>query len=915
MRGNTNHAAGRGNNAAANRALRKIGPRETFLDDITPIDGSMVRENEDRSTPFRDSHDLSLHPRQVTRDSLVDNMLLSLDQYSFDRDIGGNAMDDYRSYAPFAEEKPYVHPQNFAPRNGRSLSHSYSYSSDYDNADDGGRYSGQLNRSRRSNSSSNFQSGLGRINSLRNDNGMNQGFTAKPGSRGPPIQIPPRGLHSRSGKGSKASSANSLDLGYQSPSTQRWGHGLGGRSSSFDYGTDKQSANPQANIMSRQINTSASYAPYDYDAAPTPTVPGGPSRPRPASPIFVAQPDMSTTDAVPPRIERRRSTRSAKSGYRANNNGSTSTAGRPDYGLQDDSRELPPMPAFVKETSPAPAPHVGYEKSKQATPAPKERPGFFRRLFGSSSGSPLHSAPDPPRSHGSSTSVETGDRPNSKSKHLASQMRTQQTAPSRDAPPVPQPTLTKKPSSFFRRRKKSTSETEPPVPVPALPRVNLTPEKERTIAKAQPSPVSSLRQVMNPYIRTPQKGQMPVRGYDGIDREMSNSPEPYPRATRGFSPDYEPDQSATIRPVKPTSRDANNRENNDRIPSSHPTDQNGLLTTEKAGQNKHSGHEHDATFLQDASDNDQDTISTKSKTLPSTANDSVADTPLAQSRSTSPAVARDIALVAEYERKHAKRSPTATKQDSPTPKHKPSPIDTSRSKSNLKPSPQNQDKKEYIVITPTKTKAPAVAKTEERVWLEPSSSEDEVVASTLNVPPQASNTSQLTSSSTDTVYKSAMSTALPIVQVEGQDAIHEEDYKQAAPRLMTASEAIKALDELVAKEEAKEVSKADRARAQQLYDGVEDLVTKDKAAAWLGEDGPARAKTLLAYMELYDFSNLNILAGLRVMCGRLVLKAESQQVDRILDAFAQRWCNCNPNHGFKVTGTSRDPYSFPYSED
>jgi len=147
-----------------------------------------------------------------------------------------------------------------------------------------------------------------------------------------------------------------------------------------------------------------------------------------------------------------------------------------------------------------------------------------------------------------------------------------------------------------------------------------------------------------------------------------------------------------------------------------------------------------------------------------------------------------------------------------------------------------------------------------------------------------------------------MSTALPIVQIDGQDAMNDDDDKEAAPRLMTASEAIKALDELVAKEEAKEVSDSDRERAQQLYDGVEDLVAKDKAAAWLGEDGNARAKTLLAYMALYDFSNLNILAALRVMCGRLVLRAESQQVDRILDAFATRWCACNSNHGFQVTG-------------
>ncbi len=70
----------------------------------------------------------------------------------------------------------------------------------------------------------------------------------------------------------------------------------------------------------------------------------------------------------------------------------------------------------------------------------------------------------------------------------------------------------------------------------------------------------------------------------------------------------------------------------------------------------------------------------------------------------------------------------------------------------------------------------------------------------------------------------------------------------------------------------------------------------------MGEEGPARARTLIAYMELYDFTNLNILAALRSMCGRLVLKAESQQVDRILVTFARRWCQCNSNHGFKATG-------------
>jgi Sec7-like guanine-nucleotide exchange factor len=95
-----------------------------------------------------------------------------------------------------------------------------------------------------------------------------------------------------------------------------------------------------------------------------------------------------------------------------------------------------------------------------------------------------------------------------------------------------------------------------------------------------------------------------------------------------------------------------------------------------------------------------------------------------------------------------------------------------------------------------------------------------------------------------------------------------------------------------------------RERAQKIYDGNEDFVPKEKAAAWMGDESPIRSRTLIAYMKLYEFANLNILAALRSVCNRLVLKAESQQVDRILDAFAGRWCQCNPNHGFKVTGKS-----------
>lgn len=87
-------------------------------------------------------------------------------------------------------------------------------------------------------------------------------------------------------------------------------------------------------------------------------------------------------------------------------------------------------------------------------------------------------------------------------------------------------------------------------------------------------------------------------------------------------------------------------------------------------------------------------------------------------------------------------------------------------------------------------------------------------------------------------------------------------------------------------------------KTQKIYDHGEDDVDGRAAAAWLGEVGSDRERIRRAYFELYDFTSHNILTALRNLCSRLVLKAESQLIDRILDAFAKRWCECNPNHGF-----------------
>lgn len=94
-------------------------------------------------------------------------------------------------------------------------------------------------------------------------------------------------------------------------------------------------------------------------------------------------------------------------------------------------------------------------------------------------------------------------------------------------------------------------------------------------------------------------------------------------------------------------------------------------------------------------------------------------------------------------------------------------------------------------------------------------------------------------------------------------------------------------------------SAADREKARQLFDDPDEVV-ENEPAAWLGDLD--RAMIRKAYMELFNWTNMDILAALRSLCTKMALKGETQQVDRVLDALSTRWCECNPNHGFKAVG-------------
>lgn len=74
----------------------------------------------------------------------------------------------------------------------------------------------------------------------------------------------------------------------------------------------------------------------------------------------------------------------------------------------------------------------------------------------------------------------------------------------------------------------------------------------------------------------------------------------------------------------------------------------------------------------------------------------------------------------------------------------------------------------------------------------------------------------------------------------------------------------------------------------------ESFLPKQKHAEWLGSHGPSNKEALMTYMSQFDFSGLRLDDALRKLTSKLFLRAESQQIDRILESFSNKFFNDNP---------------------
>ncbi|XP_046873279.1 cytohesin-3 isoform X2 [Hypomesus transpacificus] len=80
--------------------------------------------------------------------------------------------------------------------------------------------------------------------------------------------------------------------------------------------------------------------------------------------------------------------------------------------------------------------------------------------------------------------------------------------------------------------------------------------------------------------------------------------------------------------------------------------------------------------------------------------------------------------------------------------------------------------------------------------------------------------------------------------------------------------------------------------AQFLYKG--EGLNKTVIGDYLGERDDFNIKVLQAFVELHEFSDLNLVQALRQFLWSFRLPGEAQKIDRMMEAFASRYCQCNP---------------------
>ncbi|KAI4470106.1 guanyl-nucleotide exchange factor [Holotrichia oblita] len=78
---------------------------------------------------------------------------------------------------------------------------------------------------------------------------------------------------------------------------------------------------------------------------------------------------------------------------------------------------------------------------------------------------------------------------------------------------------------------------------------------------------------------------------------------------------------------------------------------------------------------------------------------------------------------------------------------------------------------------------------------------------------------------------------------------------------------------------------------------ADERLDKTFIGDFLGDNEEFCKEVMYMYVDLMDFSNMDIVAALRHFLDGFRLPGEAQKIDRLMEKFASRYCECNPNNG------------------
>lgn len=76
----------------------------------------------------------------------------------------------------------------------------------------------------------------------------------------------------------------------------------------------------------------------------------------------------------------------------------------------------------------------------------------------------------------------------------------------------------------------------------------------------------------------------------------------------------------------------------------------------------------------------------------------------------------------------------------------------------------------------------------------------------------------------------------------------------------------------------------------------DDRLDKTLVGDFLGENDENSKAVMVAYIDAKDFGDMDIVAALRFFLEGFRLPGEAQKIDRLMEKFASRYCECNPNN-------------------